>query len=254
MSLLNKIKKGVQNSGSNKGKVLFVAKDSKKRIRFLHEIEDGIEVIIHDHFDRGINALCQKAVGKDCPYCDDDELRTREAYVWSVWDVDAKEVKLFVGYANNFNPLPSLVSMGETYGTMTDRDYVIQRDGSGTNTRYSVIPMDKVKFKNAKAKPYPKKKMVDILNKAFPVNESDSVDDQEVEDEDGDQDQEESGNEYEDMSPRELYMECVERGLKAKKKQKKKYYIDLLLEDDAVDDDELGEDWEDEEEDEEDEW
>lgn len=255
MSLLSKIKKGVANSGSNKGKVLFIAKDTKRRVRFLQEIEDGMEVTIHDSFDQGIKAICQKHVKKTCPYCDREGIRTRQAYVYSVYDHDSKEVKLFEGYANNFNPLPNLVAMYESYGTLLDRDYVIQREGSQTNTRYSVIPMDKVKFKNTKVKPYSKKKTLEILDKAFPVDEDDIIDDDEemedIEDndeEEDDWDDDEEENDYDEMSPQELYRECISRGLKVKKKMKKKYYIEKLIEDDEE------EDWEDDEEDDDDDW
>ena len=255
MSILNEIKKGVASSGSNKGKVIFIAKDSKKRVRFLTNVEDAIKIKMHDSYDRGINAICQKLVGKKCPYCKDDSLRTRDAYVFSVWDPDSKEVKIFVGYANNFSPLPNLVAMYETYGTLLDRDYVLQRDGGGTNSRYSVVPMDKVKFKNTKAKPYTKKKLIEILDKAYPVGDDDSDDDyedddDEMENEDDvleDDDDDDDDMDYEEMSPKELYMECVERGIKAKKKQKNKYYIKLLEKYDEEND-------EDEDDDEEDDW
>jgi hypothetical protein len=254
MSILSNIKKGVANSGSNKGKVLFIKADSKRRIRFLADIEDGMQVVLHDHYDKGINALCQKNIGKKkCPYCGDDEMRTRDAYVWPVWDYDSKEVKLFVGFANNFNPLPALIGMYEAYGTILDRDYVITRSGSSTNTSYSVVPMDKVKFKNSKAKPLAEKKMLDIMAKAYPVDdtEDDQDDDNEpdVDDEDEDEEEEDGGTEdYTEMSPKELYMECVERGLKAKKKQKPKYYIAILEEDDKKNSGD--DDWDDDEEDE----
>lgn len=259
MSILSKIKQGVANSGSSMAKIVFVKADSKTRVRFLQEIEDAVEVIIHDSFDQGINALCRTHLGEDCPYCETEGLRTRPAYVWSVWEVENKEVKLFVGYANNFNPLPSLVSMGETYGTLMDRDYVIQRDGKGTNTRYSVVPMDKVKFKNTKAKPYPKAKLIDILEKAYPVNEADETGkkngkkkSKKQEEPEEDEDEDEDENDYENMSPKELYMECIERGLTAKKKQKAEYYIKMLEKDDEKnkDDDE----WEEEDDDEEGDW
>lgn len=261
MSILNKIKKGVASSGSNKGKVVYIKADQKVRVRFLQEIEDGLVISNHDKFDDGINFFDQEVIhGERHPLQDDDDIRHRDAYIWSVYDYDAKEVKLFVGYANNFSPLPSLVAMYETYGTIMDRDYVLQRDGSGTNTRYSVVPMDKVKFKT-KAKPYSEKKTLEILDKAFPapVEDDDEEDKKgkkqkkskgrkkEEEPEDDDEEEEEE-NEYASMSPKELYMECVERGLKAKKKQKKDYYIDMLMEDDLENEEE--DDWEDDEEDE----
>lgn len=226
MSILNSIKKGVANSGSNKGKVLYLKADTKKRVRFLDDVEDGIEVTIHDSFDNGINALCLEHVGKKCPYCGDNSIRTRKSYVFNVWDQDAKEVRLFMGYANNFSPLPSLVAMFESYGTLKDRDYVINREGSQTNTKYTVVPMDKAKFKNTKAKPYPEKKVIDILAKAFPVN--DDVED----DSDGEDD-------YSEMSAKELFNECIDRDIDAAKGKKASYYIALLEEyDDAEDEDE----------------
>lgn len=245
MSILNNIKKGVASSGSNKGKVLFIKADSKKRIRFLDDVEDGAEVTIHDKFDAGINALCQKHVGKKCPYCKDNDIRTRLAYVFNVWDQDAKEVKLFMGYANNFSPLPSIVAMFESYGTLKDRDYVIERQGSQTNTKYMVVPMDKAKFKNVKAKPYQKKKLIDILDKAFPVSEADTGRDDEDED---DNDGEDEENEYGEMTAKELYMECIERDIEGvKKKQKPKYYIALLEEYDEENEEEDEDEWDDEE-------
>lgn len=276
MSILGKIKKGVASSGSNKGKLLYFKPDSKVRIRFLQEIEDGQEVVMHDSFDRGINVICRHSLGEDeCDYCDDETLRTRPSYVWSVWDHDAKEVKLFMGFANNFSPLPSVIAMYESYGTIMDRDYVIQQDGSGTNKRFGVVPMDKAKFKNTKAKAYSAKKLLEILDKAFPsdATEDDDEDDKptkgkkkgknkhgntpgtkskskkkKVEEPEEEEWDEEEENEYSDMSLKELYSECIDRDLKAKKKQDKDYYIDLLLADDLDDEEDEDEEDDDEEE------
>lgn len=264
MSLLSDIKKGVANSGSSKGKIVYLKPDSKNRYRFLQDIEDGMKVIIHDSFAEGITALCGEYTGVECPYCETEGMRHREAYIWSVWDVEGKEVKLFVGYANNFNPLPNLIAMYETYGTVTDRDYVLQRDGSGTNSKYSAIPMDKVRFKNTKAKPYTEAKALDILAKAFPIDDVEEEEDKPAKkkpnkkaapkgkrkpDPEPEEDEDED-NEYEEMTPKELYMECVERGLAAKKKQKAAYYIDLLEEDDEAKGNDDEDEWDDEEEDE----
>lgn len=258
MTLLSKIKKGVAESGGSKGKIIFIKSDSKVRLRFLQDVEDGIEVTIHDSFDRGINAICRGHFDEECPYCNDESLRTRSAYAYSVWDEEAKEVKVFLGYANSFNPLPQLIGMYEAYGNITDRDYVLSRNGKGTNTTYGVVPMDKVKFKNKKAKPFSEDKLLELLGKAYPVNDDDQVANKNgkkktkrKQEEPEEEDEEEDENDYESMSPKELYVECKERGLKAKPKQKAKYYIDMLLEDDAKGNDE---DWEEDEEDEEDEW
>lgn len=269
MSLLGKIKEGIAKSGTSKSKILFIKKDSKVRIRFLHDMEDGMTVTMHDSYEQGINAVCREHFGEECPYCEREDLRHREGYVWSVWDHDTKEVKLFVGYANSFNPLPSLIAMYEAYGNMTDRDYVINRTGSQTNTSYGVVPMDKVRFKNSKAKPMSEKETLKTLGEAYPVNSEDEVEDKPKrkskpkkqappEDDYEDDDDDETGEDYESMSPRELYMECIERGIEAKKKQKAAYYIELLEEDDANDEDEDEDDddeWDDnDDDDDEDDW
>lgn len=262
MSLLSKIKQGVANSGSSLGKIIYTKDGSKVRVRFMQDVEDGIEIQLHDHFDKGVNALCQEVLGKECPYCDIEEQgwRHRTGYVWSVWDHDAKDVKLFLGFANNFSHLPALIGMAEAYGNWTDRDYVLSQTGKQLNKQLSVVPMDKAKFNNKKAKPLSKKAVLDILSKAYPVNEEDEVANKtgkkksKRQEEPEEDEEDEDENEYESMSPRELYMECIERGLEAKKKQKAKYYIEILEEDDKKNSDDDEDEWEDEEDEDGDEW
>jgi hypothetical protein len=99
--------------------------------------------------------------------------------------------------------------------------------------------MDKVKFKNKKAKPYTEKKVLDILNKAFPAPDSDDAEDQDdAEDWDNEENEseDEARQEYEGLTAKELYLECVERGLKAPKKKKADFYIDMLVKDDLEED------------------
>jgi hypothetical protein len=261
MTLLSKIKKGVAESGSSKGKMLFFKDGSKIRVRFLQDLEDGIEITMHDSFDRGIQAICRGHFDEECPYCEDSEgIRNRQGYAYSVWDEEAKEVKIFLGFANNFNPLPQLVGMYEAYETLTDRDYVISQTGKQTTKQFSVVPMDKVRFRNKKAKPYSEDKLLELLGKAYPVNEEDATEiskkngkkkTSKKQEEPDDDDDDDEVNEYEGLSAKELYIECKERGLKVQPKKKAQYYIDLLEEDDAKGDDD---DWEDDEDGDDDEW
>lgn len=252
--LLKDIKAAVKNSGSNKGKIVYFKSDTKVRIRFLSDVEDGIKVEFHDSFALGINVPCQEIYGRDCMYCGDEELRTRDMYAWPVYDYDANEVKIMLAAVNNCSPVPALVGMYESYGTLMDRDYVITRSGSGTNTTYSVVPMDKAVFKNKKAKPLTQKQMLEIIDKAYPAEQSDEKGkkpkkkieaSQDWDDEDEDEDNEEVN--YFEMEVKELYKLCKERDIEAKPKMKAKYYIELL---EAADNAEYDED----EEDEEDEW
>lgn len=286
MGLLNSIKNDVKKSGQNKGKFLYFREGQKVRIRFLQDMDDGIEILWHDSFEQGINVPCQETFGRDCEYCEDDTLRTRKQYCWSVWNYEAKEVQLFMFAVNNCSPIPSLVAMYENYGTLMDRDYVISVSGKQQNKTFSVVPMDKVKFRNEKAKPYSTKSVLKMIDKAWPDENADSEDyddeddvpkkhskktsnkggkkpkskksdyddedfDDDYDNEDFDDEEEDNVRDYSDMNAVELFKLCKERGIDALKRKPEKYYIRLLEEDDSAHDDwdEDGEDedeWEDE--------
>lgn len=263
--LVSDIKNQVKNSGSNKGKILYFKPGVKMRIRFLQDMDDGMKLMFHDSYALGVNVPCQELFDRNCSHCDNDDLRHRDLYAWSVYDYEANEEKILLGAANNFSPIPALVGMYETYGTLIDRDYVITKNGSQTNTSFSVVPMDKVSFKNKKAKPFSEEKMLSILDKAFPDSESEEDDEDEAPPKktskkkaekkcsdcgkpiskcicDDEEDEEE--NDYSEMSAKELYQECKSRGLDVKPKKSADYYIEMLEEDDELEN----------EEDEEDEW
>lgn len=264
MGILGDIKAAAAKSGANKAKIIYFREGQKVRIRFLTDMDDGIKVTFHDSFERGINCPCRETFGDDCPLCEDDDLRTREQYIWSVYDYDANEVKILMAPVNNCSPIPALVGMYEAYGTLTDRDYVITKNGKQQNTTYSVVPMDKVKFRNTKVKPFSESKIYGILEKAFPFDDeeddeekyskkkkksakvkSKKYDDYDEDDyEEADDDEDEVELDYEEMSAKELFELCKERGIKAKPKMKQAYYINLLEEEDEV------EEWEDEDEEE----
>ena len=275
MGLLDKIKSDAKKSGQNKSKFIYFREGQKQRIRFLQDMDEGMEIVFHDSFEQGINVPCQELYGRECPYCNDDSLRTRSQYVWSVWNYETSEVQLFMFAVNNCSPVPALVSMYEAYGTLLDRDYVISTSGKQQNKTFSVVPMDKVKFRNAKAKPYSKKAVLQFIDKAWPCDEStdseeDDEDDvpvkrankkagkpktkrevyEEEEDVDDDYDEdiadeEEDVEDYESMSAKELFNLCKKRNIDAMPRKSQKYYIKLL-----EDYDEAQDDWGDEE----DEW
>ena len=272
MGLVDKIKNDVKKSGQNKGKFIYFREGQKLRVRFLTDMDDGMEVTFHDSFEAGVNVPCQELFGRDCPYCEDDTLRTRSQYIWSVYDYEAKEVKLFMFPVNNCSPIPALMAMYENYGTITDRDYVISVTGKQQNKTFSVVPMDKVKFRNDKAKAYGENAVLKMLDKAFPCDETEDDDEDEApkkrpaksaskgkkkpepEPEEDDYDDEEWADEeddavdYSEMSAQELYKLCKERGIETKPKKPARFYVKQLEEYDTAQDD-WGED-----EDDEDEW
>lgn len=287
MSLVDSIKRDAKKSGGNKAKFVYFREGTKLRLRFLQDMDEGMELTFHDSFDQGINCLCQEHLGKDCPYCGDDSVRTRSQYVWSVWNYETSEVQLFMFPVNNCSPIPSLMAMYENYGTICDRDYVVSCNGKGTNKTFSVVPMDKNKFRNAKAKPFSESQILKLCDKAWPCEAGDDDDDDEddvlpkkrpgkakkpakskkpkdedyedddediedVEDDDEDWGDEEEDDtlDYEEMSPKELFKLCKDRGIDVQPKKPARYYIknleDYDKQQDDWGDDEDEDDWEDE--------
>lgn len=245
--LVDSIKNDVKRAGTNKSKFIYFREGQKQRVRFLVDMDDGMEIKFHDSYERSINVPCQELFGRDCPYCEDDGVRTRSQYVWSVWNYETNEVQLFMFPVNNCSPIPALMAMYDNYSTITDRDYVISVSGKQQNKTYSVVPMDKVRFRNEKAKPFSEKAILKMLDKAYPCDAASSDDDDEDEapkkrqsksaveksskkqDEDwGDDDKLPSTEELEEMSAQKLYNLCRERDIDVAIKKKVEYYVDKL--------------------------
>mgnify|MGYP000717194382 CR=1 FL=1 len=182
MGIISSIKSNAAKSGGNKEKILYVKADSKVRVRFLQELDDGYEFTFHDSYAEGINAICQEELGKNCPLCGNEDLRTRSLYAWSVYNYDTKKVEVMLYAVNQCTPVQSLVNMSENYNTIMDRDYVLSKSGKGQSTTYTVIPQDKQKFRNTKASPYTKSAILKILDKAFPLSDEFKEDDDEDDD------------------------------------------------------------------------
>lgn len=262
MGLLDNIKNEAKKSGQSKGKFIYFREGEKKRVRFLDDMEDGMEIPFHDSFTKGVNVPCQELYGRDCPYCEDEELRTRNLYAWSVYDYESKEVKILMQAVNNCTAIPAIMALYENYGTLLERDLVISRTGKGQSTTYSVVPMDKNKFRNTKVKPLSKKALLKYLDQAYPADVEDSDEEEDEEDyeppkkhksstkkksDDYDEEEDEQEVDYSEMSARELYDLCMDRDIECKPKKPAKYYINLLEEDDRAHDD-----WDDGDDDEED--
>lgn len=272
MGLLDKIKKEAAKSGSNKSKIFYLKDGQKARVRFLDDMDDGMEIVFHDSYEAGVNVPCQEQLGRSCEYCDDDTLRTRSQYAWTVYDYESKQVKIMLYAVNNCTPVGALMAMYETYGTLTDRDYVLSVSGKGSDKTFSVVPMDKNKFRNPKAKPLSEETIFDIIDKAFPADDNEEEEEKpkksgkkkppikgkkssKKKDEDNEEDElpwqdedevDESEVDYEEMSAPDLYKLCKERDIEVEKRKPEKYYIRLLQEYDEAQDDWSEEDGDDE--------
>lgn len=181
-SLVESMKERINRSGNGKSVTFYLKKDGKCRIRFLQDMEEGMKVQYHDKFGE-FSHPCLSYYGKPCPNCKNKDARHIDNFVWSVWNYETKRVELFMYKASKASPIPALISMYETYGTICDRDYVIQRNGEGFDTTYSVVPMDKKKFKGDE-QPFSKKKTLKLLLEIATIGNEDEENDEEDEDED----------------------------------------------------------------------
>lgn len=179
MGIVNRIKSIAASSGGSKEKILYVRSDSKVRVRFLQELDDGYEFKFHDSFADGINTVCREEFGDDCPLCGNDNLRTRSLFAWSVWNYETKQVEIALFPYNRISPVAALLNMSEVYNTIMDRDYVICKEGKQLDTKFTVVAMDRAKFRNEKAKPFTREAILKMLDKAFPFNELNKEEDEE---------------------------------------------------------------------------
>lgn len=183
MGLIDAMKERIKSSGTSRKEVFYVGADSKRRIRFLQELDDGYEFKFHSHWNRGVNALCAELYGEECPYCSDtdEDMKEITQYAWSVWDYDANAVRILLYKATGVSPVPQLIEFAEEYGTICDRDYTIKKAGKGMGSNITVIPSEVNKFSNRKAKPYTYKQLLKLLQKAYPINSEDAGEDEEQE-------------------------------------------------------------------------
>lgn len=202
-SIIEIMKERIKGAGRNKKDLFYLKPDTKKRVRFLNDMEEAVRIVFHDKWGE-VNTPCLVQYDQECPFCDRKDVRTRDHFAWSVYCYDDKAVQIFMFKANENTPVPALIAMYESYGTICDRDYVIARTGERFDTTYSVVPMDRAGFKKKSAKPLSEDEILDKVKAAFAVDlEDEDVDEDDDEDfddvnEDDDEDSEEEKEEDQD--------------------------------------------------------
>ena len=182
-SLFDSIKNDINKSSGGNFANFFSLRESgaKCRVRFLDDFEDGLPVVFHDKWN-GFNHPCLKQYGKECPNCDNPEGRTGTVYYWNIYNYETKKVELFGYKANKASPIPGLLSVFEMLGDITSQDLIVQRNGTGTGTTYTVLPTGKeVEFKK-EVKLFTEKKILKLLFDNF-KNYGDDEDDDDYDDE-----------------------------------------------------------------------
>lgn len=171
-SLIDEMRTQIAKSGSSKKEILYFPADSVRRVRFLQELDSGFSFEFHSDFNSSIFELCQDPENhEECELCNSG-VKLQTNFVWSVWDYDSNAVRLVRAKANGVSPIPALIEMFEEFGTIMDRDYKIKKVGKGQGSSYVVTPLDKERFKNAKAKPYTHNEVEKIFAEAYAPEKS----------------------------------------------------------------------------------
>lgn len=191
-SIIEIMKERIKGAGRSKKDLFYLKPDTKKRVRFLNDMEEAVRIVFHDKWGE-VNTPCLKQYDQECPYCDRTDVKTRDHFAWSVYCYDDKAVQIFMFKANENTPVPALIAMYEAYGTIRDRDYVIARTGERFDTTYSVVPMDKAEFKKKKSvKPLSEDEILEKVRAAFASDlEDEDLDDEDIDDDSDDVDEDE---------------------------------------------------------------
>lgn len=152
-SILDSMKEQIKSSGRTYGSTFNIKESgSKVRVRFLTEMDEAIEMEFHSKWNGGAAGIyhpCLSYYGADCPNCDNKDIKTSPEYILQCWNYETKRVEMFKFKANKCTPIFDLVNIFEEYGTITDMDIVITRNGVGVDTSYSVMPKAPSPFKYA---------------------------------------------------------------------------------------------------------
>lgn len=243
-SIVDIMKDKIKRSSSGLQNVFYVRKDSKVRIRFLTDMEEAVELRFHSKWQK-YNHLCLSYLGKDCPHCDEEEEggNAYDMYAFTIWNYESKKREVFMYKATRNSPIFQLISMNEEFGTITDRDYIIQKQGEGVNTIYTVVPIEKKQFRGEEQQ-FSRKKIIALVAAAFPY-ESDDLEDDSDEEEDSppwkDQKksnkQEKKSKKYEEEDDEEDFDEDEEEEEEPVKKKKQKQSSKKKYDEEDEDDD-----------------
>lgn len=186
-SLIDTMKERINKSGGSMKGIFYVRKEGSVRVRFLTEMNEGIELKFHSKW-KAYNHLCLAHLGKDCPHCDEEEDggNMYSTYAFTVWNYETKKREIFMYKATKNSPIYQLIALFEEIGTICDRDIVIKRYGEGVDTKYTATALDRKKFKGDEG-PFSKKFIIKTLAKAFPYEGPDADEDEDEDDEEEEQ-------------------------------------------------------------------
>ena len=170
-NILEKIQDRIARGAESKKKLEHLEKTFRlrkgdtKRIRFLNDFEDVVEVMMHEKYGVIFPTPCGKYFDEDCKWCDLEGVATNEYYAWTVLVKEKGERKrvVFNYKATGASPIPLMVKRYQKYGTLLDRMYEISVQGERWNKTFDLVAeTEKIDWKKD-YKPYAKDEVFKIL-------------------------------------------------------------------------------------------
>ena len=129
---------------SSRGMIRRLKEGERTEVRFLFEMEDG------DGW-ASLFSLYKPKEKRSYHSPDKEDLeemkrkkeKVRESWYAIAYDVKKKRVEV---WELRTTMLEKLNALDEEYGTLTDRNYRLKREGQGLDTDYTPVPMDKKKM------------------------------------------------------------------------------------------------------------
>ncbi len=186
--ILDKVKKALAESSAGSGmpqEVLFIPEKQKIQVRFLSDFEDAVILLFHEKFDEktkyALRQPCWRQYGKDCPF-HVPGYKDSDRYIWTVFVYEQKVKRMLLVKPTKNSVMNNLVQIYEQFGSLTDRDIIISRNGTGLNTTYTALALDKAPYEGELKKPWTAEKILEYLSVALkaPEAEAGKTDDEPV--------------------------------------------------------------------------
>lgn len=177
---ITKLKKSIKSGGGGGGKLTWVPSEGSIVVRFITEPDEWVQYFEHYDGTRPKGFKYFPCMENECEGCLESERYPSKRYLANVVRIDGEQAGKVTAVKIPVTLAEQLLKAYEKYGTLTDRDYELQSEGSGKETTYSALPETPTAMKISRYEPI---ELTDVLVGMMP-GESDL-------DDSGDEDEEE---------------------------------------------------------------
>jgi hypothetical protein len=156
-----KAKVGAKIATGGSAEVLELKPGASVRVRFLHEVNEGIEFLTHKP-EAGRTRACLRLFDRECPHHRDGDYEDEVRVAYSVWVYGIEERRAALVIARPWS-LQKLFDADDACGTIRDRDFTFRR-----HKQIDIVPADKpTKFDCPQGQPFSRKRMLEIIARYF---------------------------------------------------------------------------------------